>query len=179
MKSKIIKTDLIKQNKKEKNKIDKTIENNTEFNERINLLKNQTKSSFKEKLEKDVAEKRKKYFEIVDKLIIEIIYKLKNDIEKDAKGENTIGYPKEIFEYDIMDENNKLLALPISELFRFNLQKRISYKNLEKECNKYSMKVNIIPIDIGHLDPNNVHPLEPSFENYKIIIKKEDENDKN
>lgn len=171
--TKVYKFDRIKNSRKEESKIEKKEEDNEsdlEFNERINKLKSQTKLSWEEELSKSVDEKRKKYFGIVDKQISEIITKLKSDIEKDAKGENIIGRPLEKLEYDIDGENNELLSLPISELFRINIKKRDTYISLENECEKFNMKVKVVPIDIGYLDPKNVHPLEPSFENYKIII---------
>ena len=39
------------------------------------------------------------------------------------------------------------------------------------------MKVKIIPINIGYLDPNNFHHLEPTLENYKILISVENKFD--
>ena len=161
----------------EKKDIVESNETDEDFNKRINQLKTQTKLDWREELKKNVSEKRERYFKEVDNQIIKIISELKDEIEKDAKGENTFGFPMEKFEFDIIDGNNELLSLPITEHFIDNVIKRDTYKSLENECKKFFMKVKIIPINIGYLDPNNFHPLEPTLENYKILISVENKFD--
>lgn len=159
---------------KEKEKIEDVVfekENNINFNKRISKLREDTKLNFKNTLKKSVESKRIKYFEVVDKQIYEIIDNLQVEIENDANGKNTFGYPLEIFEFELKDENDELLFLPISEFFRDNLKKRESYLNLLNKCENFKMNIEIKPFNIRFLDPQNVHPLESSFENYKIIIK--------
>ena len=91
----------------EKNDVVESNETDKDFNKRINQLKTQTKLDWREELKKNVSEKRERYFKEVDNQIIKIISELKDEIEKDAKGENTFGFPMEKFEFDIIDGNNE------------------------------------------------------------------------
>ena len=157
-----------KVNIKESMKKDETTE---EFSKRIKEIRNKTEQEFIKKVKEEYNMKNKRLFNSINKQLDQINSNLEKEIEKEASGElNSYSASLGYLTYDLNNEYGDKLSIPTTEYFEDKIIKIESYKKLINKCQKLNLKLELKSENIGYLDPSNYHSLEPTLENYQIII---------